>query len=151
MARGVRTGAVVLVVVALAAACGGDADADAGDEDPTVTRSESETGAPAILAPETGDVVGERFTVEIDEGPIDPTGETVPADYGGRFHLLIDQGCLDNAEGFPPPDDRHLVFEAGETSLDVELPPGAHELCLQFGNAFDVAFYATDVVTIRVE
>lgn len=141
---------LVGAALALLVVAGGCAQASAEDPAPPNRRDQLEAGAPTILEPALGAEVTSPFTVRIDPGPIDPTGDTVPVDAGGRFHLLVDQGCLDNAEQFPPVDATHVAFEQGALEAEVELTPGAHELCLQFGNVYDVAFYATDTVTIRV-
>jgi hypothetical protein len=132
--------------VALAGCAGASADEPSAIEE----RDRALAEAPRFVEPAIGAELPSTFTVEIDPGPVDLTGDTVPADAGGRFHLLVDRPCLENAEPFPPLGADHLVFAPGATSAEVELAPGAHDLCLQFGNAFDVAFYATDTITVRV-
>jgi hypothetical protein len=134
----------------LLGACSGSVGAE--DEESEIERRDAELSeAPRFLTPANGDEIEGSFTFEIDAGPVDLTGTTEPADAGGRFHVLIDRPCLDNSEAFPPVGDDHLVFEPGATTLDAELAPGSYELCLQFGNAFDIAFYATDTIIVHVE
>lgn len=148
---GMRGCGLVLSAVVVLGGCSGSEgeEAEAGGED-TLDLEIPESDAPEIISPDIGDEVPRTFTVEIDPGPIDVTGETVEADAGGMFHLLVDQDCLDNGDSFPEPSDTHVVIPSGETEAQLELEPGAHEICLQFGNLFDVAFYATDTVTITV-
>jgi hypothetical protein len=123
-----------------------DAGAEGADADDTVIRD-----GVTILSPVNNEVVSQRFTVEIDPGDIDTTGESVPADAGGTFHVLVDQDCAAIGDPFPEGEDSgHFPFEQGETKVNVDLEPGAHELCVQFGNAFDLAFYAEDTTLITV-
>jgi hypothetical protein len=147
----------VLVAVAMAglvvlAGCAGapEDESTADSEREIQDIPEIESGAPEIQSPQVGDEVDPTFVIQMDPGPIDVSGDTEVADAGGKFHILVDQGCLENGESFPPIGPDHLVFEEAQTQLVATLEEGAHELCLQFGNLFDVAYYATDSVTIRV-
>lgn len=150
-ARCPRLVAVATVGLLVLAGCSGGSDESTDEPEREIQDiPEIESGAPEILAPQVGDEVEPTFVIQMDPGPIDVSGDTEPADAGGKFHVLVDQGCLENAESFPPVGPNHLVFEDGQDQLVANLPEGAHELCLQFGNVFDVAFYATDTVTIRV-
>jgi hypothetical protein len=141
---------VTVAFLVLVAGCAGAGAVDEPEPRNVRDLAEPEAGAPQFLTPEHGADVPATFTIKFDPGPIDITGETVPADAGGRFHVLVDRECLDNGEPFPPLGPDHLVIEPGASQLDVVLPFGAHDLCLQFGNAYDVAFYATDSMTVRV-
>lgn len=146
-----RNALLLLVLVLAASTATACSDSDAADEEGDgQDLAVPESDGPRFITPKVGDEVGQTFPVEIDFGPIDPSGDTVTADAGGEFHILVDQGCLDNGEAFPEESDTHFVLPTGETTTELELEPGAHELCLQFGNIFDIAFYATDSVTIAV-
>lgn len=160
MAAGVRRSLIVVASFALlglvAAACTGASASEpdsASAPDPTSAPEAkfAEFEGPTFITPSLGDVVSAPVEVEIDPGSVDPTGETIEVDYHGRFHVLVDRDCVENGDSMPIGEEGH--FDAGlfETSLTLDLAPGAHELCVQFANAFDVAFYSTDSVTIRVE
>ena len=66
-------------------------------------------------------------------------------------HVLVDRDCVENGEDMPVGEEGHFAADLGEKTLTLDLAPGAHELCLQFANGYDVAFYSTDVITVRVE
>jgi hypothetical protein len=150
-----RSGASAVVVAAILCVSSLTGCSSSGD-DSALSTDEPDAGAEGvengvtILSPEVGEVIEGPVSVEIDPGDIDTTGETEPADAGGRFHLMVDRDCLENGEAFPTDADYHFPFEVGATELEVELVPGAHELCVQFGNAFDLAYYSEDTTTIRV-
>jgi hypothetical protein len=131
------------LVVSVAGACSAGAGA--------VERGSGDFEGVTLVEPATGDVFDGSVRVQIDTGSIDTSGETVPYDYGGRFHLLVDRGCVDTGEALPIGEPGHHVFEDGADALSVDLPTGAHELCVQFGNVFDLAYYSYDEAVIRVE
>jgi Domain of unknown function (DUF4399) len=132
--------AVALAMVAAGCAAGAGADEAVAPSFEGVT----------LVDPSNGDVFTGPVRVAIDTGTIDTSGETVPYDYGGRFHLLVDRDCVENGDPLPVDEPGHYAFESGKTEMTVDLAPGAHELCVQFGNAFDIAFYSEDSATIRV-
>lgn len=155
--------ALVLLVVA-GAACGPRAGAEDTDDksdsaaDASVEPDDGPDGddplatsGPSFVNPEHGADLLSPVNFRIDPGDVDPTGETVPADAGGRFHLLVDRECVANGDPLPVGEEGHHAFERDATELTVELPAGAHQVCVQFGNAFDVAYYATDEMTISVQ
>ena len=39
---------------------------------------------------------------------------------------------------------------AGATEVEVTLPPGVHDMCLQFADADGVTYYGVDDITLRV-
>lgn len=143
MSARVRLVMAAAALALLAAGCSAGAAADEADE-PTFE-------GVTLVDPDNGQVFPGPVKVRIDTGNIDTSGETVPYDYGGRFHLLVDRECVANGDPLPVGESGHYAFETGRTEMTVELAPGAHELCVQFGNAFDVAFYSEDSATIRVE
>lgn len=162
--KGLRglVGALAVIAVLGGSACSGGDSSDGGptgesadtgdsaatDTDPSGSMLTSD--GPRFIEPTNGDEVTSPVLFRIDPGPVDLTGASVPADSGGRFHLLIDQGCLPNAAEIPVGEPGHVAFDREATDVIADLEVGAHEVCLQFGNGFDVAFYATDTITIRV-
>lgn len=153
MAAGIRRSLIAAVLLALAAtACTGASASEPEPAEADVPASEYEDfDGPTFISPELGDVVSGTVDVEIDPGSVDPTGETTAMDYKGRFHVLVDQGCAENGDPMPVGEEGHHSAELDETTVSLDLEPGAHELCLQFANGYDVAFYSTDTITIRVE
>ncbi len=154
-------GTLAVLAILGTSACSGDDTSDGGppgeaadsgsdgtSEDPSGSALTAD--GPRFIEPTNGDEVRSPVLFRIDAGPVDLTGTSVPADAGGRFHLLFDQGCVPNAGDIPIGEPGHVAFDRGATDVIAELEVGVHEVCLQFGNAFDVAFYATDTITVRV-
>lgn len=61
----------------------------------------------------------------------------------GHFHILVDTPCVEAGDVIPD-DDEHLHFEATETSAELELEPGKHDLCLQVGDGEHRALASAD-------
>jgi hypothetical protein len=136
------------LAVAAAAAAGLTAACTAGGAS-TLDAGPSSDGV-QLVSPSNGDEITGTVSVSIATGTVDTTGATQPVDAGGHFHLLVDVDCVDNGELIPVGQAGHYQFVDGETELDVELAPGAHDLCVQFGNAENQAYYSIDSATIRV-
>ena len=159
MAAGLRRSLIIagLLAVAATACTGASASEPESDQDRAADGVDvPESGyedfeGPTFITPELGDVLSGSVEVAIDPGSVDPTGEVTAMDFQGRFHVLVDQGCVGNGDPMPVGEDGHNGAELLETTLTLELAPGAHELCLQFANGYDIAFYSTDTVTVRVE
>jgi Domain of unknown function (DUF4399) len=147
-----RLWAVVALTVFSIVACG-ETSGEAVNAAPTSsTLDDGVHDGPTIMTPANGEVTKSPVHVTVDPGDIDPTGRAVAADRSGRFHLLVDQACVRDGDAFPAPteSENHFAFDVGSTELSVDLPVGSHELCVEYGNAFDLAEYAGDTVSIRV-
>ena len=74
---------VFLVVVLAAATACSDSEGSSVEEDTGQDLAIPESDGPQFITPEVGDEVESPFTVEIDYGPIDPSGESVASDAAG--------------------------------------------------------------------
>ncbi len=86
-----------------------------------------------------GDEVTSPFTVEMEADDIDivPSGGPRPGE--GHFHILVDIPCVLGGEVIPE-GPGYLHFDGGETSAELTLEPGTHDLCLQVADGAHVAF-----------
>ncbi|GLC46142.1 hypothetical protein PLESTB_001194600 [Pleodorina starrii] len=102
---------------------------------------------------QSGAVVASPVHLEfaVDGLTVKPAAEGIVAGTG-HHHLIIDAPAP--AEGTAIPfDDAHKHFGKGQTSVDLDLPPGQHTLTLQFANAahesYGPAFANTITVTVK--
>jgi hypothetical protein len=61
----------------------------------------------------------------------------------GHFHLLVDTPCVESGEVIPEGDES-LHLDEGETSAELDLEPGEHDLCLQVGDSEHRAMASSD-------
>lgn len=125
-----------LAVVVLAAAAAGCS----GDDDSTSV---------SIISPDDGGRVAGTATIEMaaDGLTIEAAGEQ--RDGAGHFHVIIDDGCIN--EGDPVPKDvDHVHFGKGQSTGSLYLAPGSHELCLQAADGGHIARSETDTVDVVV-
>jgi hypothetical protein len=100
------------------------------------------TAAPAgamvyFLSPENGATVTSPFTVRfgLRGMGVAPAGVTNPNT--GHHHLIVDADMP--PENLPiPNDDQHRHFGAGQTEVELTLPPGQHTLQLVLGDALHI-------------
>ena len=129
------TPVATLAFVALGAAAG-----CSGDDDGTSV---------SIISPDDGGRVAGTATIEMaaDGLTIEAAGE--PRDGAGHFHVIIDDGCID--EGDPVPKDvDHVHFGKGQSTGSLYLAPGPHELCLQAADGGHIARSETDTIDVVV-
>ncbi len=111
----------------------------------------SRDGEPTIriVSPTNGGVVQPTFTVDVDVSNISlaPKGRT--RDGEAHFHVLVDDGCL--TPGVVIGDDDAVHVGSGEASVEIELSPGPHKLCVQLGDGFHVAIAVTDTIDVIVD
>jgi hypothetical protein len=84
-----------------------------------------------------GAVVDSPFRVQfgIQGFGITPAGTTGKERHSaGHHHLLVDVDPLPDMDEAIPRDTHHLHFDAGETEILLELPPGKHTLQLLLGD-----------------
>lgn len=79
-----------------------------------------------------------------------PAGEL--AENTGHHHVIIDSKHIDEGKAVPK-DKQHIHFGKGQTSAEVELPPGEHTLTMQFadGNHMSYGEVMATTITITVE
>lgn len=129
----VATLALVVLVLAATAGC--------SDDDNSTSVS--------ITSPDDGGRIAGTATIEMAaEGlTIEAAGE--PREGAGHFHVIIDDGCID--EGDPVPKDvDHVHFGKGQSSGSLYLTPGPHKLCLQAADGGHIARSETDTVDVLV-
>jgi hypothetical protein len=101
-----------------------------------------------IISPKDGESVARTFTVRfglIGMG-IAPAGVNAPNT--GHHHLIIDE-VTPRLDLPIPTDDNHRHFGAGQTEVELTLPPGEHTLQLVLGDASHVP-HDPAVVSTRV-
>jgi hypothetical protein len=67
----------------------------------------------------------------------------------GHHHLLIDQGPAEAGQVVPG-DDKHLHFGKGQKETELSLPPGEHQLTLQFADGGHKSYGPKMSQTIKV-
>lgn len=132
---------LAIAVLALAAGCA----ASGAEEKPVLDAGGDQV---QILSPSHGDELTGPVTFTIDRGAVRPTQDTVDA--GGHFWLVIDDECVEVGEVLPVDEPGHIAVPDDQDEIEVDLTPGAHDVCLQFADANHVAYYEVDQITIRV-
>jgi hypothetical protein len=117
-------------------------------------RTASPAGAMVyFISPQTGAKVTSPFTVRfgLKGMGVAPAGATNPNT--GHHHLLIDTDLP--PDNLPiPNDDKHRHFGAGQTEVELTLPPGQHTLQLVLGDANHVPHQPpvrSEKITITVQ
>ena len=98
-------------------------------------KTKAAEGAKAyIVSPKDGDTVTSPFTVQfgLKSMGIAPAGINHPNT--GHHHLLIDVAQLPNLDAALPVTDNIKHFGAGQTEVELTLPPGKHTLQLVLGD-----------------
>jgi hypothetical protein len=100
------------------------------------------TAAPAgaltyIISPENGATVKSPFVVRFGLKGMGVAPAGVTNANTGHHHLIIDADTP--PDNLPiPNDDKHRHFGAGQTEVELTLPPGQHTLQLVLGDALHV-------------
>ena len=116
------------------------------------------TAAPAgamvyFISPENGARVTSPVTVRfgLRGMGVAPAGVTNPNT--GHHHLLVDTDLT--PDNLPiPNDDKHRHFGAGQTEVELTLPPGQHTLQLVLGDALHIPHQPpvrSEKITITVQ
>ncbi|EFJ42297.1 hypothetical protein VOLCADRAFT_121558 [Volvox carteri f. nagariensis] len=84
----------------------------------------------------------------VDGLTVKPAAEGIVAGTG-HHHVIIDAPAPAAGTAIPF-DDAHKHFGKGQTSVDLELPPGKHTLTLQFANAAHESYGPEFASTISV-
>ena len=125
---------------------------------PAPTAALPRTASPAgameyFISPQNGAKVSSPFTVRfgLKGMGVAPAGVTNPNT--GHHHLLIDTDLP--PDNLPiPNDDKHRHFGAGQTEVELTLPPGQHTLQLVLGDANHVPHQPpvhSEKITITVQ
>lgn len=143
--RVVRTFAIGIAVVALAA-CGSQAPETADEATEEAATDEAATEEPmgaASDAPrvffqniEDGGTYTSPLNLEfgVENYEIAPVVEGENPEGVGHYHLAIDVECWPQGEIIPQGQQGYIHFGTGDSSIDVQLEPGEHTLCLQIGD-----------------
>jgi hypothetical protein len=134
---------------------------------PALSQAQNATAAPAALprtaspagameyfiAPQNGAKVTSPFTVRFGLKGMGVAPAGVTNANTGHHHLLIDADLP--PDNLPiPNDDKHRHFGAGQTEVELTLPPGQHTLQLVLGDANHVPHQPpvhSEKITITVQ
>jgi hypothetical protein len=134
---------------------------------PALSQAQNATPAPAALprtaspagameyfiAPQNGAKVTSPFTVRFGLKGMGVAPAGVTNANTGHHHLLIDTDLP--PDNLPiPNDDKHRHFGAGQTEVELTLPPGQHTLQLVLGDANHVPHQPpvhSEKITITVQ
>lgn len=127
----------------------------AADVAPGLPTTAAASGAEVyFITPADGAKVGRQVTVRFGLKGMGVAPAGITKEHTGHHHLLVDVKELP-AAGRPIPNDaQHLHFGGGQTETTLTLPPGAHTLQLELGDANHVPFVPAVVskkITIHVE
>ncbi|MCB0368359.1 MAG: DUF4399 domain-containing protein [Bdellovibrionales bacterium] len=79
-----------------------------------------------------------------------PAGKDLKDKKSGHHHLLIDTGSIPAGQVIPA-DEKHLHFGKGQTETKINLPPGEHELTLQFADGAHRSYGAKMSHSIKIK
>ncbi len=100
-----------------------------------VAATPSADGAKAyIISPADGAAVKGPFTVRFGLRGMGVAPAGVEAPNTGHHHLLINVDPLPPLDQPLPADERHRHFGAGQTEVELDLPPGKYTLQLILGD-----------------
>lgn len=113
-----------------------------GGAQPAAAQALPRTAAPAgavayIISPTNGATVKSPFTVRFGLKGMGVAPAGVTNANTGHHHLIIDADTP--PDNMPiPNDDKHRHFGAGQTEVELTLPPGQHTLQLVLGDALHI-------------
>jgi hypothetical protein len=100
----------------------------------------------------SGPLVDGKLTFPVKMGVesivVRPAGEIVKGT--GHHHIIVDGEAIPLGT-IVPKDETHLHFGKGQTSAELELPPGDHTLTLQFADGAHMSYGPTLASTIKVK
>ena len=102
-----------------------------------------------LVEPIDGDQVTSPFTLvaSLENSELAPKGRV--KDGEGHLHVLIDEPCV--SPGTVIPDDvLHIHVGTGAESVELDLDPGEHHLCVQIGDGFHSATTIQAELTVFV-
>ena len=88
-----------------------------------------------FVAPEEGATVSSPVTLEFgaENFVIEPVGEGAIHEGAGHHHIGIDTDCLPVGE-IVPEGSPWVHFGDASSTIDMQLEPGSHRICLQIGD-----------------
>jgi hypothetical protein len=131
-------GLLLLALPVLVNAQGGAQSAAPPAAAQALPRTPAPAGATAyIISPTNGATVKSPFTVRFGLKGMGVAPAGVTNANTGHHHLIIDADTP--ADSVPiPNDDKHRHFGAGQTEVELTLPPGQHTLQLVLGDALHI-------------
>ncbi len=132
------------LMLVLLAACGGgaaeygdDHDQDADDSHEAASAVAADDGAPHVyfVGLENHDTIPSLVNLQFaaENFLIEPVGDGAVNEGAGHYHIAIDGECLEPGIVIPTADP-WIHFGDGSDSIELELTPGEHHLCLQIGD-----------------
>jgi hypothetical protein len=142
------TAVLAALLLALTSGCAGGPGAyDVGDQ-PT-------DAAARFVSPQDGDAVTSPLLVVLEADGIDlvPCGPAVECE--GHLNILVDRPCVTAGELVPAASagavERGVIaLNDGTDRRTIELAPGEHTLCAQLSDGTQLAFGATETITVTV-
>lgn len=102
------------------------------------------------LEPQNGATVGQTFKAKFGVKGMRVEPATAGQNAGkGHHHVLVNQMSKPAGEIIPF-DDKHIHFGAGQTEVDLKLPPGQYKLTMQFADGFHLSYGKDMAATIEV-
>ena len=100
-----------------------------------VARSKAPEGARVyLISPKNGETVAQKFTVQFGLKGMGVAPAGVNQANTGHHHLLVDLAQMPDMSKPLPVSDNVRHFGAGQTEVDLTLPPGKHTLQLVLGD-----------------
>jgi len=134
----VAAAAALLLAFAGCAADSDDSDMDhEGGDHAEADMEAADDGAPRVyfVGLENHATIPSLVTLEFaaENFIIEPVGDGAINEGAGHYHIAIDGECLEPGIIIPTADP-WIHFGDGSDSIELELPPGEHYLCLQIGD-----------------
>ena len=102
------------------------------------------------MEPQNGATVGQTFKAKFGVKGMDVEPAAAGQNAGkGHHHVLVNQMSKPAGEIIPF-DDKHIHFGAGQTEVDLKLPPGQYKLTMQFADGFHLSYGKDMAATIEV-
>src|SRR5262245_34511321 len=108
-----------------------------------------------FISPKNGDTVTSPFTVQFGLKGMGVAPANITSPNTGHHHLLVDVTTMPDLNvPLPQGNDNVRHFGAGQTEVELKLPPGSHTLQLVFADFQHIAFekpVMSDKITITVK
>jgi len=104
-----------------------------------------------FIEPKNGATVPTKFKVKmgVDGYKIRPAGEAPDEVTSGHHHIIVDGKPAE--AGVPlPMNEKNIHYGKGQTEAELQLPPGQHQLTLQFADGAHRSFGPKMSQTIKV-
>ena len=141
------TAVLAALLLALTAGCAGDPGAyDVGDQPPAAAR---------FVSPQDGDEVTSPLLVVLEADGIELVPCGPAAECEGHLNILVDRPCVASGDLVPAASadavERGIVaLNDGTDRRTIALGPGEHTLCAQLSDGTQLAFGATETITVTV-